>query len=64
MENNSKFSKIDRSIEIVRTLEKKAPEIIKEIKSLQKEQEKYKEFLRKQGKNRYNYIETQSFSTI
>ena len=64
MEKNFKTSKIDRNIEIVKTLGKKAPETMRNIKAIQKEQEKYKEFLKKQAKERYNYIETQSFSTI
>lgn len=57
-------SKVDQNIEIVKTLEKKAPETMKKVKSVQKEQKKYREFLRKQAKGRYNYIETQSFSTV
>ncbi|MBM3250882.1 MAG: hypothetical protein FJZ07_01415 [Candidatus Nealsonbacteria bacterium] len=64
MKNNSKTSRIDRNIEIVKTLEKKAPKTMQDIKIIQKEQEKYKKFLRKQARERYNYIETQSFSTI
>lgn len=64
MKNNSKISKIDQNIELVKTLERKAPKTMKEIKSIQKEQEKYREFLRKQVRGRYNYIETQSSSTV
>ena len=54
--------KID-AIKIVKTLEEKAPKIMKEVKSIQKEQAKYQEFLKRQSKGQYGYIETQSFST-
>lgn len=64
MKNNTKISKTDQNIEIVKTLEKKAPKAVKKVKFIQKEQKKYREFLKKQPKNRYNYIETQSFSTV
>jgi len=64
MKNNSKLStKFNRNIEIVKTLEKRAPKEMGKIKSIQNEQKKYREFLRKQATYRYNYIETQSFST-
>ncbi|MFA4990779.1 MAG: hypothetical protein WC579_02650 [Candidatus Paceibacterota bacterium] len=64
MKNNSKIStKIDQNIEIVKTLEKRVPKEMGKIKSIQNEQKKYREFLRKQVTHRYNYIETQSFST-
>lgn len=64
MENETIQSKTDKSIEIVKTLEKKAPETTKQVKSIQKEQEKYKEFLKKQPQNRYGYIETKTASTV
>lgn len=64
MKNQKMQSKTDKNINIAKTLKEKAPEVSRQIESFQKEQKKYKEFLKKQPHNQYNYIETQTFSTI
>jgi hypothetical protein len=58
-------AKINKNIEIIKTLEEKAPEqMLKEIQLVRKEQKKYQDFLKKQLGEKYVYIETQSFSTV
>lgn len=64
MKNKRLKSKIDKNIRILKTLQKKSPKILKDVALVREEQKKYQDFLTKQSKGKYAYIETQSFSTI
>lgn len=64
MKNKTLKSKVHENIKIIKTLQKKSPKIFKEIEVVEKEQKKYQDFLLKQSRGKYAYIETQSFSTV
>lgn len=64
MKNKTLKSKISKNIKIIKTLQEKPSRVLKEIESIEKEQKKYRDFLTKQSRGKYAYIETQSFATV